>query len=114
MKLQIFHETTYSYEKAMRRSIQMLRMSPPKTARQHIGHWQLNLPVKATPWVDAYGNQCHCLVIDQPVQSIVLKAQGWIELLHTDQGEPEGPVPPAVFFTNDTFDPTRCGHQSFH
>ena len=97
MKLQIFHETTYSYDQAMRRSIQMLRMSPPQTSRQHIIQWQLTLPAKATPWTDAYGNQCHCLVMDQPVQSIALKAQGVIELMQTDQGEPEGPVPPAVF-----------------
>jgi hypothetical protein len=97
MKLQIFHETTYSYDKPMRRSIQMLRMSPPQTARQQISQWQLQLPAKATPWLDAFGNQCHCLVLETPLQSIVLRAQGLIELMQTDQGEPEGPVPAAVF-----------------
>ena len=97
MKLQIFHETTYTYDQPMRRSIQMLRMSPPQTSRQQINQWQLVLPVKATQWTDAYGNQCHCLALDKPLQSIVLRAHGLIELMQSDQGEPEGPVPPAVF-----------------
>jgi transglutaminase-like putative cysteine protease len=97
MSIHVFHETTYRYEHAFKRSIQMLRMSPAQTARQHISQWQLVLPFKATPWTDAYGNQCHCLVLEKPLQSIVLRAQGLIELMQSDHGEPEGPVPPAVF-----------------
>jgi hypothetical protein len=27
-------------------------------------NWQLDLPGKATQWTDAYGNLCHCLVLE--------------------------------------------------
>jgi transglutaminase-like putative cysteine protease len=97
MKLQVFHETTYHYDQLIRRSIQMLRMTPPKTHRQHIAHWQLDLPGKATPWTDAFGNHCLCLVLESATQDIVLRARGLVELLETDQGEPQGPVPHAVY-----------------
>ena len=85
MKLQVFHETTYRYDQLIRRSIQMLRMTPPKTQRQHILHWELDLPAKATPWMDAYGNHCHCLVLEAPTQSIVLRARGLVEFQKTPE-----------------------------
>ena len=97
MKLHVFHETSYRYDQLIRRSIQMLRMTPPKTQRQHIQQWQLDLPGKATPWTDAFGNLCHCLVLENPTQDIVLRARGTVELNQTDQGEPEGAVPHTVF-----------------
>jgi len=75
LKLQVFHETSYRYDQLIRRSIQMLRMTPSKTQRQNIIHWQLDLPGKATPWTDAFGNLCHCLVLDNATQDIVLRAR---------------------------------------
>jgi hypothetical protein len=50
MKLQVFHETIYRYEQPVRRSIQMLRMTPAKTHRQKVLNWQMDLPGKATLW----------------------------------------------------------------
>lgn len=97
MKLQVFHETIYRYDSVIRRSIQMLRMTPPQTPRQQVLEWQLHLPGKATPWTDAYGNTCHCLVLDNPTQDIVLRAQGTVALNNTDQGDPEDGVPHTVF-----------------
>ena len=97
MKLQVFHETGYRYEHPVRRSIQMLRMTPLKTHRQNPLNWQLDLPGKATPWTDAYGNLCHCLVLENASQDIVLRARGSVDLIESDQGEPEGPVPRAVY-----------------
>ena len=97
MKLHVFHETSYRYEQALRRSIQMLRMTPATTQRQRVLHWHLDVPGKATPWTDAFGNLCHCLVLEGANQEIVLRARGTVELSDTDQGEPEGPVPHAVY-----------------
>ena len=97
MKLQVFHETSYRYEQAVRRSIQMLRMTPAKTQRQNVLHWHLDLPGKATPWTDAFGNLGHCLVLENTEQDIVLRARGTVDLMESDQGEPEGPVPHTVF-----------------
>ena len=97
MKLRVFHETSYRYEQPVRRSIQMLRMTPTQTQRQNVLHWHLDLPGKATPWTDAYGNLCHCLVLENASQDIVLRARGSVDLIDSDQGEPEGPVPHTVY-----------------
>ena len=97
MKLHVFHETSYRYDQPVRRSIQMLRMTPPNTQRQRIVNWHLDMPGKATAWTDAFGNFCHCLVLENATQEIVLRSRGTVELLESDQGEPEGVVPPMVF-----------------
>lgn len=97
MKLHVFHETHYNYEHDFKRSIQMLRMTPPPTSRQTVLNWQLQLPQKATPWKDAFGNLCHCLVLEKPSNDIVLRAEGVVDIHGNNEGEPEGPVPHAVF-----------------
>ena len=113
MKLQVFHETSYRYEQPVRRSIQMLRMTPVKTHRQNVLNWQLDLPGKATPWTDAYGNLCHCLVLENASQDIVLRARGSVDLTESDQGEPEGPVPHAVYLRATTLTRVDASLQSF-
>ena len=113
MKLQVFHETSYRYEQAVRRSIQMLRMTPAKTQRQNVLHWHLDLPGKATPWTDAFGNLCHCLVLENTEQDIVLRARGTVDLMESDQGEPEGPVPHGVLAPHGT-DPYRHRHAQLY
>lgn len=113
MKLQVFHETSYPYEQPVRRSIQMLRITPSKTQRQNVLHWQLDLPGKATPWNDAYGNLCHCLVLENASQDIVLRARGTVNLIESDQGEPEGPVPHAVYLRATTMTSVHASIQGF-
>ena len=113
MKLQVFHETSYRYEQPVRRSIQMLRMTPVKTHRQNVLNWQLDLPGKATPWTDAYGNLCHCLVLENASQDIVLRARGSVDLIESDQGEPEGPVPHAVYLRATTLTRVDASIQNF-
>ncbi len=97
MKLQVLHETRYRYAQPIRRSIQMLRMTPATTPGQQVHHWQLNVPGKATAWTDAYGNLCHCLVLEQPTQDIVITAQGEVSLTAHEASDLEGAVPPTVF-----------------
>jgi transglutaminase-like putative cysteine protease len=113
MKLQVFHETSYRYEQAVRRSIQMLRMTPAKTQRQNVLHWHLDLPGKATPWTDAFGNLCHCLVLENTEQDIVLRARGTVDLMDSDQGEPEGPVPHTVYLRPTTLTAIDPAMRSF-
>ena len=113
MKLNVFHETSYRYDQVIRRSIQMLRMTPPKTQRQNILHWQLDLPGKATAWTDAFGNLCHCLVLENAAQDIVLRARGLVELVDTDQGEPEGPVPHSVYLRSTALTAIDHAMQAF-
>jgi transglutaminase-like putative cysteine protease len=113
MKLRVFHETSYRYDQPVRRSIQMLRMTPAKTQRQNVLHWHLDLPGKATPWTDAYGNLCHCLVMENTSQDIVLRAQGTVDLMESDQGEPEGPVPHTVCLRSTALTSIDAAMRSF-
>jgi transglutaminase-like putative cysteine protease len=113
MKLQVFHETSYCYEQPVRRSIQMLRMTPAETQRQNVLNWQLDLPGKATHWTDAFGNLCHCLVLENASQDIVLRASGSVDLIESDQGEPEGPVPHAVYLRATTLTLVDASIQNF-
>jgi len=102
MIIQVFHETTYNYDHAFKRSIQLLRMTPPNTERQTVLDWHLRLPQKATPWRDAYGNLCHCLTLEEAAKEIVLCAEGTVSLKVGHEGAPEGLVPPAVFLRSTT------------
>jgi transglutaminase-like putative cysteine protease len=97
MKLHVLHETLYGYDQPIRQSIQMLRMTPPSTPSQQVHHWHLEYPGKATPWTDAYGNLCHCLILERPVQEIKISAHGEVSLNPQNAGDAEGPIPHLVF-----------------
>ena len=97
MSIRVRHETTYHYEHAVRRSVQTLRISPPNTARQKVLHWKLDLPAPARAWTDGFGNLSHTLVLDQPHDSILICAQGVVEVQDGDLSEPAGPMPLEVF-----------------
>jgi len=97
MIIRVRHETSYHYEQPVRRSVQTLRISPPNNARQAVIHWKLDLPAPARAWTDGFGNLCHTLVLDQPHDSILICAQGVVDVRDGDIGEAIGPMPLEVF-----------------
>ncbi|MEY3105098.1 MAG: hypothetical protein RJA72_1130 [Pseudomonadota bacterium] len=96
-KLKILHKTDYRYSEAVRRSAQVLRLSPSSGAHQLVLHWQLNAPGSMRAFVDAYGNLSHLLTIDEAHQTIEIVAHGTVEVLDHTDGESLGPIPAAVF-----------------
>jgi transglutaminase-like putative cysteine protease len=88
-------------------------MTPAETQRQNVLNWQLDLPGKATHWTDAFGNLCHCLVLENASQDIVLRASGSVDLIESDQGEPEGRVPHAVYLRATTLTLVDASIQNF-
>src|SRR5947207_4899069 len=100
MRVSIVHETLYRYRSPAAYSIQYLRLSPRSTRRQKVMSWKLDAPGKVRPWVDAFGNDAHVLVIDRPHEEILVRARGEVEVVDltgADGVEEPGPLPPPVF-----------------
>src|SRR4051795_10871072 len=108
MRMAIQHETFYRYKTPANYSVQYLRLTPRSSARQRVLSWKLDLPGLARPWVDAFGNTAHVLVIDSPHDEIRIQARGEVELIdntsHDDEPEPH---PPQVYLR-----PTRLTQAS--
>jgi transglutaminase-like putative cysteine protease len=98
MRISIVHETVYRYRSPATYSIQYLRLSPRSSRRQKIMSWKLDAPGSVRPWVDAFGNDAHVLVIDRPHEEIRVRARGQVEVLEAEEAiEDPGPHPPSVF-----------------
>ncbi|CAA6605762.1 Transglutaminase-like protein [Rhodospirillaceae bacterium LM-1] len=102
MRLNIHHETVYHYAAPASYSIQYLRLTPPTVPGQRVLSWKLSAPAPLRPWTDAFGNQAHVLVIDQPHEEIRLMATGEVEsddVLHLLPGAGEL-HPPSLYLRN--------------
>lgn len=83
MKLNLVHETRYSYESPVRYSTQYLRLTPRDTVRQRVLAWRLETPGQPVGTHDGYGNVLHVLTLDKPVTEIVIRAAGVVETSRT-------------------------------
>lgn len=97
MLLTVFHSTRYHYAEKVTRSTQYIRLTPADSHRQRVKYWELQMPVSASPIVDAFGNITHVLAYDAPHDEIELKAHGQVDVSDSDDGEPAGNVNPLVF-----------------
>lgn len=97
MRLNVNHQTHYTYAQQVRRSTQYLRLTPRDSSHQHILAWQLNLPAEAVETTDAYGNVLHVLTLDHPHQAITIQAQGIVEIEDNVEDDNQGPLSPLVF-----------------
>jgi transglutaminase-like putative cysteine protease len=98
MRVSIVHETLYRYRSPATYSIQYLRLWPRSTGRQKVMSWKLDAPGPVRPWVDAFGNDAHVLVVDRPHEEIRVRARGEVEMLEAgDAVEEPGPHPPPLF-----------------
>ncbi len=80
MKLNVSHQTHYTYAQQVKHSTQYLRLTPQNSSHQKILSWDLTLPEYATCTLDAYGNVLHVLTLDQPHQAITIEANGVVEI----------------------------------
>ena len=85
MKLNVSHQTHYTYAQQVKRSTQYLRLTPQDSSHQKILSWDLTLPEFATRTLDAYGNVLHVLTLDQPHQAITIEATAWWKLKTTSR-----------------------------
>lgn len=79
MLLNIEHQTQYVFSEMVQYTIQQLRLTPSNGDGQHVMHWQLKVNGQLTPFEDAFGNQAHTLVIDQPHEQLLITVSGTVE-----------------------------------
>ena len=89
MRLHIHHETVYRYERKVEQSVQQLRMTPRREARQSTLEWRLQTPGRRSEQPDAFGNLSHLLTVDEPLTELRLVVEGIVE---TEPGCEDGRV----------------------
>ena len=80
MRIAVSHETTYRYESEVLYSVQYLRLSPRSGRRQRVLSWKIEAPGALRPWVDAFGNDTHVLVLARPHDEICVRARGEVDV----------------------------------
>lgn len=93
MILTVFHRTRYIYESPIKRSIQLLRLTPRNNSRQKVISWSLTLPNLVKAAQDCFGNISHYLIVEHDTQQIEIIAEGKIEVSAAIHNEELGSVP---------------------
>lgn len=99
MLLAIEHRTDYAYSAPTAFSVQYVRLSPRDDPGQRILRWTLEVPGRATPWRDGFGNLVHCVVQDGRRDHVHLSVGGQVETTDTHGIVPvgRGELPPEAF-----------------
>ncbi|TDR88977.1 transglutaminase family protein [Enterovirga rhinocerotis] len=81
MRLQITHETRYTYEQPARSIMQILRLTPRNHDGQHVVRWRIEPGAegKLTSGSDHFGNIVHVFSADESVQDLAIVAVGEVE-----------------------------------
>lgn len=87
MLLQISHETRYDYSDVVRYTIQALRLTPRREARQRVVSWSIESPGRRIEQLDAHGNVVHYLTVELPHRELRLLVNGVVETDETP-GQP--------------------------
>lgn len=104
MRLNISHKTTYRYDDPPTFSAQVIRLTPRNNISQRVVRWRIEPSDGLSRWTDAFGNDCHTLVVDEPRERIDIVASGEVDtrdvtgVLPRDDGE----LPLEVFLRQTT------------
>ena len=66
MRLNIRHETSYTYTAPLAYTIQQLHLTPRKEPQQQVSSWQIAMPGHVHAYTDAYGNLSHMMTMNAP------------------------------------------------
>lgn len=113
MKLNIEHNTHYTYAQRVRRSTQYLRLTPQESQHQRIISWQLLLPEDAICTTDAFGNVLHVLTLDHPHQAIAIQVKGVVEIEDGIEDQAIGHLSPLVFLRHSPLTQPSSEIQAF-
>ncbi len=85
MRIQVVHDTTYTYDRPARAITQLLRLTPRSHEGQHVARWRLDVDCDGTLTAgdDPYGNVLHRLQIEGPVTCVSVRVRGEVDLADT-------------------------------
>jgi len=97
MLIRIEHSTSYEYTEPLLGTTQYLRMTPLSGRTQAVESWSLICPgATTTAWQDQYGNACHTLSVNKPVDRLDIRVSGLVRTRDTSGvigvASPELPV----------------------
>lgn len=99
MRLEIRHETVYTYSTPASYSIQYVRQTPRSEGGQRILSWSIDSPGRRWRQTDAYGNSVLVISLTEPHSEIRVVAQGQVETVD-ERGmvmPHDSAVPPLAF-----------------
>ena len=101
MRLGVHYRTSYRYDEAAQRVIQLLRVTPASFSGQSVIDWRIDVDCDARlrEARDGYGNIVHMLYVDRPVDELRITVSGRVvteDRAGIVQGLPHD-LPPAVF-----------------
>ena len=85
MRIRVDHRTTYSYDRATRSIIQVLRLTPRSHDGQQVLNWKIETDVDARLRAgdDAVGNVAHLLQTEAPTAGLTIRVSGEVETADT-------------------------------
>ena len=105
MRIRIDHETRYTYDRAARFIVQVLRLTPRSTESQQVRDWRIETDVDAhlRRSEDAFGNITHTLYTERPTTNLMVRVTGEVATVDSGgvlRGTPERLSP--LVFLRDT------------
>lgn len=105
MRINIRHDTSYTYAAPARSALQLLRLTPRSTASQFVRRWRVEVDADARldRSEDAFGNITHVILVDGPLTHLQISVTGEVNT-HDTGGIVSGTVErlPAAFYMRDT------------
>lgn len=88
-RLEIFHRTTYKYERPVERSTHLLKLEPVTDKLQRLARHELRVSVESKwrDFTDVFGNRARRVVIDTPFTELTLESHSLVVALDTDPFE---------------------------
>ncbi|NVJ91024.1 MAG: transglutaminase family protein [Methylocystaceae bacterium] len=98
MRIQIRHETHFVLEKAARRALQYLRLTPRNDSNQRVGNWTITGPEQLTRWIDGFGNIVYFAAENTDHDDLKIIVEGEVETKETNGVLPlDDGLPPGMF-----------------
>lgn len=88
-RLEVFHRTTYRYDKAVERSTHLLRFEPMTDRLQRLARHELKVSVEGQwrDYTDVFGNRARRVVLDRPFTELTFESHSLVVALDTDPFE---------------------------
>lgn len=81
MRIQVRHETSYSYSLPLEHAVQLMRMTPRSCDSQFVRRWRVEIDADArlSKGEDAYGNITHMVFLEGELEHVRILIEGEVE-----------------------------------